>query len=184
MGKQLGFLLDLNKCVGCKGCEIACLNEHHFDQVHYRRVIDIVKDKRGLKFLSLACNHCVNPECIRVCQKQCFYKRRDGIVLHRPQHCNGCQSCVAACPFQVPKVNKRTHKVSKCNFCVERIDKGLAPACVDACVVGALQTVDLSEQMELSEQMTLACLPIIKFTRPSLRVILPKEPRCFWRKGR
>lgn len=184
MRKQLGFLIDLNKCVGCRGCEIACINEHQSDQLQHRRVIRISKDNRGLGFLSLACNHCINPECIRVCKRKCFHKRRDGIVLHQAQSCISCQSCIGACPFQAPKANPRTQKASKCNFCVNRIDKGLAPVCVDACIVGALQIVDLSEPLPFGAQEMLPYFPIIQFTRPSVRFILPKTPQCFWRIGR
>lgn len=184
MGKQLGFLIDLSKCVGCKGCEAACRNEHQIDHMHYRRVIQLSKDNWEFCFLSLACSHCLNPECIRVCPRKCFYKRRDGIVLCHPQSCSGCQSCVGACPFQAPKVNPRTKKITKCNFCFERIEQGLDPACVAACVVGALTIIDLTKTLADEVQETLQSFPIIRFTKPSLRFILPKSPQCFWRNDR
>ncbi len=183
MGKQLGFLIDLSKCVGCRGCEVACLNEHPVAQMHYRRVIQLSKDNRGLGFLSLACNHCQNPECIRVCPQKCFYKRRDGIVLHRPQACSGCQSCAGACPFQAPRVDPRTKKITKCNFCVERLEQGLEPACVAACIVGALAVIDLTAALAAGVQATLPDFPIVQFTKPSLRFVLPQVPQCFWRKS-
>ena len=82
MQKQLGFLVDLGKCVGCRGCEVACSNKHQLDHLQYRRVMNINKENQVLGFLSLACNHCINPECIRVCKEKCFYKRRDGVVLY------------------------------------------------------------------------------------------------------
>lgn len=181
MVKQRGFLLDLNKCVGCKGCEMACVIEHQIEQLHHRRVIHISQDSREWGFLSLACNHCTNPECIRVCPRKCFYKRRDGVVLHRPQYCSGCQSCVGACPFHAPKVSPRTRKASKCNFCAERLDQGLEPACVAACIVGALAVVDLAELPASGARETLPPFPIAQFTKPSVRFILPKAPQCFWR---
>lgn len=183
MQKQLGFLVDLGKCVGCRGCEVACSNKHQLDHLQYRRVMNINKENQMLGFLSLACNHCINPECIRVCKEKCFYKRRDGVVLYNSQRCNGCQRCIGACPFQAPKVNPRTKKISKCDFCFEQLDQGLEPTCVASCIVGALQVIDIMRPIPAYAQETLPNFSITQFTKPSIRVILPRTPQCFWRKG-
>ena len=97
------------------------------------------------------CNHCENPPCVRVCPTQATWKRpSDGIVMMDMHRCIGCRYCMAACPFgsrnfhfmdPTPYI-KQIHNgfpsatkgvVDKCNFCVERLDKGLLPACVTAC---------------------------------------------------
>lgn len=180
MEKRLGFLIDLGRCVGCRGCEIACINENRLQQVQYRRVTKIGNETSLTGFLSLSCNHCVNPECIRVCKSKCFQKRRDGVVLQNPQRCDGCRSCVGACPFQIPKLNPRTKKAGKCNFCADRVRQGLEPACVSACVVSALRVIDLN-QPEPDWRETLSMFPIVQFTQPSLRFIPPRSPLCSWR---
>lgn len=181
MQKRLGFLIDLGKCVGCKSCEIACMNEHQFSRTRYRRVLNIGPGNQVFEFLSLSCNHCLNPECIRVCTERCYKKRRDGIVLNDSTRCNGCQRCEGACPFSVPKMNPQTKKVSKCNFCSELIDQGLEPACVSVCIVGALRVVNLMQPLPFGSQQTLPNFPMIQFTKPSIRFLLPKNPICFGR---
>lgn len=180
MIKQRGFLVNLERCVGCKACELACRNEHWRDRSYYRQVIDIAGDKLFSGFLSLGCNHCQNPECLRVCKQKCFYKRRDGIVLHNPQNCDGCRSCAGACPFKAPKFNPRTKKISKCNFCLDYLEQGKQPACVSACVVGALQMVDIF-QSPPGASKTITHYSLAQFTQPSIRFILPTAPRCSWR---
>ena len=182
MPKQLGFLVDLGKCVGCRGCEVACGNRQQPEPMQYRRVVNISRENQVLFFLSLACNHCMNPECIRVCKEKCFYKRQDGVVLYNSQRCNGCRRCLGACPFQAPKVNPRTKKISKCDFCFHQLDQGLEPACAAACIVGALQVVDILQPLPGCTQEMLPDFSITRFTKPSTRVILPKKPQCFWRK--
>jgi hypothetical protein len=59
----------------------------------------------------------------------------------------------------------------------------MEPACVDSCIVGALKVVDLMQPLPVNVQETLPNFPITQFTKPSVRVILPKAPQCFWRKG-
>ncbi|MBP2632584.1 MAG: 4Fe-4S ferredoxin, iron-sulpur binding protein [Firmicutes bacterium] len=179
--KQLGFLIDLSKCVGCHACEFACKREHQADKVNYRQVIRVEQEHNEWGFLSLGCNHCENPECMRVCKANCYYKRRDGIVLHRYQDCIACKRCVGACPFHAPKINERTHKISKCNFCMERQEQGLQPACVEACVVSAIQMIDLSNPLPDRAKKTMSTYPIVQFTKPSTRFILPAEPICYWK---
>jgi molybdopterin-containing oxidoreductase family iron-sulfur binding subunit len=98
------------------------------------------------------CNHCDNPPCVRACPTKATFKRKDGIVAMDYHRCIGCRFCMAACPYGMRSFNWRdprpfidkTHYnkefptrmrgvVEKCNFCVERLAKGLKPACVEAC---------------------------------------------------
>ena len=98
----------------------------------------------------LLCNHCADPPCTRVCPTQATWKRDDGIVMMDWHRCIGCRYCVAACPYgsrsfnwEDPRPNiasinpdfptRTKGVVEKCNFCEERLARGLKPACVDAC---------------------------------------------------
>lgn len=180
MSKQLGFLIDLNKCIGCHGCEFACKNENGLEEFSFRKVLDLTQRTNLFAYLSMACNHCANPQCIRVCPKKCYRKLRNGIVLQNNKNCDGCKSCVGACPFKVPKYHHVTKKVSKCNLCYERIAKGMKPACVSACVTEALQVIDLSEPLPEDSRKTIPSYAFIPLTNPSVRFLLPKQTKCFW----
>lgn len=109
---------------------------------------------RGKPFVVL-CNHCDNPPCVRVCPTKATFKREDGIVMMDYHRCIGCRFCMAGCPFGSRSFNWRDPRpflreinpdfptrtkgvVEKCNFCAERLSKGLVPACVEACKEKAL----------------------------------------------
>ncbi|MBE3581111.1 MAG: 4Fe-4S dicluster domain-containing protein [Thermoanaerobacteraceae bacterium] len=182
--KQWGFWLRLDHCVGCRTCQLACKKEKGTSsRINLRRV----REERGpggeLYFLSLACNHCSNPECFRVCPEKAYWKRRDGIVLHLPRRCQGCRACVQACPYQAPQYNVETHKAEKCDFCRSRLEQGLLPACVEACPTGALNIIVGEESPGgTSYSRRLPSLPDPALTRPSLHLSWERSTRAFWRR--
>ncbi|HQL00221.1 MAG TPA: 4Fe-4S dicluster domain-containing protein [Smithellaceae bacterium] len=108
------------------------------------------------------CNQCANPPCVRVCPTQATFKRADGIVMMDYHRCIGCRLCMAACPYGARSMNYRDPRpfiakinpdfptrtkgvVEKCNFCQERLAKGLLPACVLACKSKALVFGDVED---------------------------------------
>ncbi len=104
-------------------------------------------------FVPKLCNQCDNPPCVIVCPVGATYMTEDGIVLVDQEHCIGCRYCIQACPygarFMLPDFSA-THfgqvKVAdKCTWCYHRITKGLLPACVEACPVGARVFGDLRD---------------------------------------
>ncbi len=114
---------------------------------------------RGLS-VPVLCNHCENPPCVRVCPTKATFKRADGIVMMDYHRCIGCRFCMAACPYGsrsmnyrdprpfIPKINpdfptRTSGVVEKCNFCEERLSRGILPACVVACKDKALVFGDL-----------------------------------------
>lgn len=140
--KQLGFIFNPVKCISCRACEMACKNENSCkENVFLKRLVKI--DKK--EFIPISCNHCQNPECLRVCPENAFIKRMDGIVIIDESRCTGCSLCIDACPFEAITYNVKTAKVSKCQMCESRIDQGLQPACVSACSTHALAVEDLYE---------------------------------------
>ena len=122
--------------------------EHAFPGQKHKFLPEGFKNK---PFLVL-CNHCENPSCVRVCPTQTMFKRADGVVVHDPHRCIGCKYCMAACPYGAISYNLNDPRhaknlqeyvnpefptraigvVEKCTFCVERLSKGLKPACAEA----------------------------------------------------
>lgn len=132
--------------------------EHAFPGQEHEYLPDGFKDK---PFIVL-CNHCDNPPCVRVCPTKATFKRQDGIVMMDYHRCLGCRYCMAACPYGARSFNFRDPRpyiekenpsfptrekgvVEKCNFCAERLEIGLLPACVEACRAGALVFGDLED---------------------------------------
>lgn len=137
------------------------------------------------------CNHCSNPPCVRVCPTKATFKRKDGIVMMDYHRCIGCRFCMAACPFGARSFNWEDPRpfiknknldfptrtkgvVEKCNFCAERLAKGLKPACVEASngalVFGDLQNPDSEVRRILSSRYAIRRKPELG-TGPSLYYI-------------
>jgi formate dehydrogenase beta subunit len=86
------------------------------------------------------CQHCAEPGCLEACPSPgAIVQYANGIVDFQQEHCIGCEYCVTGCPFDIPRLNKRTKKVYKCTLCSDRVSYGLEPACIKACPTGCLQ---------------------------------------------
>ena len=139
--------------------------------------------KKGLPGTStlVLCNHCDNPPCVNVCPTKATWRRADGIVMMDYHRCIGCRYCMAACPYGSRSFNWRNPRpfiaeldpefptrtrgvVEKCNFCVERLARGLMPACVEACpdkglVFGDLEDADSEVREILQTRFTIRRKP-------------------------
>ena len=174
---KYGMAIDMNRCVGCNLCSMACRAEHNLpNDVLYSKAVSVggehFRTPSGkfpnvkMRFYTLACQHCDTPACVSVCPTGASYKReKDGLVLVDTQKCIGCKSCIAACPYNgvrtllpgelsypvafalgdwaVPEHIPNT--VEKCTMCVERIDRGERPRCVDLCTPRARFWGDLDD---------------------------------------
>jgi len=103
-----------------------------------------------------ACKHCGDAPCITVCPSGAMHRTNMGAVAIDADKCIGCEYCVAACPFHVPKLCVREHKSRKCSMCVDRIDAGRSPACVKSCPGRALQFGGRNEMVMLAQNRALA----------------------------
>lgn len=139
------WLVYLDRCIGCETCVIACKQENGtISGVHYRRLHHINPEQfpgQPTLRISVSCNHCEKPACLAGCPAKA-YTQVDGIVLHHPEVCIGCQYCIWVCPYDAPQYAQAKGKVEKCNLCIHRLTRGLEPACVAACPTGALQLVE------------------------------------------
>jgi len=177
---MFGYGLDLSRCIGCRRCVYACVQENNQSrdpQIHWITVlqmeqskgIDLARSERYYDpdkvplqdhfYMPVACMHCANAPCTKVCPVKATWQEPDGIVVIDADWCIGCRYCMAACPYGArhfnwaePGVpadewNTDTHVlgnrprpvgvVEKCTFCIQRTRRGRYPACVEACPVGA-----------------------------------------------
>ena len=182
-GVVFGYGLDVSRCIGCRRCVYACIEENNQSrdpEIHYIRVLEFERERvirrfdfdeanpfydhekvpaEGKVYLPVACQQCEEPECVKACPTGATWQEPDGIVVIDYDWCIGCRYCMSACPYgarhfnwtepHIPadEVNSETHYlgnrprphgvVEKCTWCIQRTRKGLYPACVEVCPVGA-----------------------------------------------
>ena len=146
---QVAFFLDVNRCTGCRSCEVACKIENGVEVgPRWRKVRTVEGDEGGpfMYHVSMACNHCEVPVCADACPSGAITKRPDGIVVVDESKCIGARLCAWACPYDAPQFSDETGIMQKCDFCNHRIDSGVGgPACAEACPTKALQWGTLEE---------------------------------------
>jgi Fe-S-cluster-containing dehydrogenase component/formate-dependent nitrite reductase membrane component NrfD len=132
-----GFAIDLRKCIGCHACSIACKAEHEIPVGVNRCWVKTVEqgtfpDTRRF-FFPVLCNQCDEAPCEKICPTNALFKRRDGIVDLHADSCIGCRACMVACPYDQLFIDPNTRTAEKCNFCANRVENDLLPACVSVC---------------------------------------------------
>lgn len=155
--KQNAFLIDMTKCTGCRGCQVACkqwnqleaeqteffngegyqnppaMSEYTYTRIKFR---DYEKNGQNeFAFYKEMCMHCDDPACASVCPVGAFVKTDKGPVIYQADRCIGCRFCMIACPFGIPKYewSKGLPLVKKCTGCYDRVQEGLKPACATTC---------------------------------------------------
>ena len=170
MASQMGFLLDQKWCIGCQSCVTGCQMRHRTpDDIQLRKATSFEQQPVG-PWISTACNHCEDPACASVCPTGATMKREDGIVVHDPEVCIGCQSCVKACPYEHPAYLEEENRIIRCDMCAARLDAGDIPACVEACPMRAIQFGDMDELRAAHPEAVsdLPCLESSETTHPNL----------------
>jgi Fe-S-cluster-containing dehydrogenase component/formate-dependent nitrite reductase membrane component NrfD len=132
-----GFAIDLRKCIGCHACTIACKAEHEIPIGVNRCWVKTVEKgtfpNTRRFFFPVLCNQCDEAPCEKICPTNALFKRRDGIVDLHGDSCIGCRACMVACPYDQLFIDPNTHTAEKCNFCANRVENELLPACVSVC---------------------------------------------------
>jgi formate dehydrogenase iron-sulfur subunit len=148
-------LVDLTRCIGCRGCQVACkewnecaarkttfrgdysnpvrLNSDTYTRIRFSEKDDM--NRPVWSFIKEQCLHCISPACTSVCPVSALTKTANGPVVYNYDRCIGCRYCMLACPFQIPTFEwESPHPwVQKCSFCSERIKDGMIPACIKVC---------------------------------------------------
>jgi len=161
MTEQLAFYFDSSACTGCKACMSACKDKNDLPVgMNFRKVLEygggswvphsqypeyMVPNNVYYYSISSACMHCSNPLCLESCPAKAITKRSDGLVDIDPDRCIGCRYCEWACPYGGPQFDETEGVMRKCDFCVDLLAAGQNPACVDACVMRAIDFGDRDE---------------------------------------
>ena len=193
---RFGLVIDVGACIGCRTCQWACKAENNVPDTISPPWIEVfgVKIEQsvtgepslddlkkgattsytksplpGMWYMPVACNHCDNPPCVKVCPVGATYKDKDGLVLIDYDKCIGCRFCVVACPYTARRFNfakpetpadkvnpsvpvRPLGVVEKCTFCVHRTRRGILPRCVEVCPVRARYFGNLNDpQSEVSQ---------------------------------
>ena len=191
-GVHYAYALNLSKCIGCRRCVQACVEENNqhrgdperHDRIDYIRVLEMEKGSldveksehfydhevpaEGKYYMPVQCHHCNEAPCVKACPVEATWQEPDGIVVVDYNWCIGCRYCAAACPYWARKfnwvkpripteeINPDTHYLGnrprykgvmeKCTFCINRVRRGLNPACHDICPTGSRKFGNLLDE--------------------------------------
>ncbi len=174
--KQHGFFFNADNCIFCHACEAACSEKNdNPPHIAFRSVGFLesgVHPNYTRLSISMACNHCDNPVCLKGCPTRAYTKFAEyGAVLQDPDTCFGCGYCTWVCPYNAPQLDPIKGQVSKCNMCVDRLEVGLKPACVAACLGNALDfgVVENIPKNRIQAETEIPGFPRTDITHPNIR---------------
>lgn len=173
------FFIDMQRCIGCKACEVACAEcetngQESMIHVHY------VDRQHTTQTTVQVCMHCEDPVCANVCPADAITKDEFGVVhTANTSRCIGCSNCVMACPFGVPKKQEEYDLMMKCNMCYDRTSVGKKPMCATVCPSGALFYGSREEMLQSRPNST----PVNTFifgeekVKTKVNVMMPKDSK-------
>ena len=133
---QKKLILDPEKCVGCRTCEMVCsLRHNHGCSPTRSRVRVVTVDTQDMS-MPVMCQHCETPLCQKVCPANAISRdaTTDAMILDTDK-CLGCQMCVYACPFGALSFDPTDRTMIKCDLCEGD------PECAKFCPSEAIQFV-------------------------------------------
>jgi len=194
------YLIDTRKCIGCGSCVQACARENDVPPDYFRTWVERYQVSRtgettvdspngGLDgfeppvsghdvtkafFFPKLCCHCTHTPCVQLCPVGASYRTVDGVVLVDDKRCIGCGYCVQGCPYGTRFIHPKTHLASKCTLCYHRLTRGLKPACVEACPVGARM---LGDTKQVGDKVAeIIATERVQVLQPELLT----EPNCYY----
>jgi len=172
---RYGMTIDLKRCIGCHTCAVGCKLENNVPMgMAWNRILTKggphMDTPQGeypyveMEYVPLACQHCENAPCVKVCPVGASFKTEDGRILIDYDRCIGCRYCMTACPYNARVFNwqkavripehdtgsaetpkRSVGVVEKCSFCEQRLAKGEEPFCVTVCPARARKFGDLDD---------------------------------------
>lgn len=167
-------LIDISKCIGCKACQVACMEWNDLRDTigHNVGMYDNPRDLGDqswtvMRFSEVevtpgrlewlirkdGCMHCDDPGCLKACPSPgAIVQYTNGIVDFHEENCIGCGYCIAGCPFDVPRISRKDGKAYKCTLCSDRVAVGMEPACVKTCPTGAIVFGSKEDMIQHAEE--------------------------------
>jgi Fe-S-cluster-containing dehydrogenase component len=159
---KYGMAFDLDRCIGCFNCQVACKDEHvgnNFPPIaksqptfgHFWMRLEEKEQAWSptqvkVTYIPKPCNHCEDPSCMKAAKNGAIYKRDDGIVIIDPEKAKGQKELVAACPYGSIFWNDELNVAQKCTFCAHLLDDGWSrPRCVQTCLTSCIYFGDLDD---------------------------------------
>lgn len=154
-GKTL-FVIDIDRCWGCRTCETACGIENSTSPPLSGISVLSHEFKNGSEtgrhYLPVVCQQCESAECILACPAEALSRNPDGTISVVSGNCIGCGKCEKACPFGAITLDRELNVAVKCDMCLDRRNVGGNPSCVHHCIGGALAIMDEAELPSLERE--------------------------------
>jgi len=124
-GVEFVYALNLTRCIGCRKCVHACVEENNQSrspEIQYIRVLEMPRGTTDIEqgnhhyerakvpsedhyYMPIQCHQCANPPCVKVCPVEATWTESDGITVIDYDWCIGCRYCEAACPYWARRFN-------------------------------------------------------------------------------
>lgn len=147
MNSRVFMVIDLDRCWGCRTCEVACKQELGLG-VGPRPMKVVETGARMLDgvlhrdFVPTLCQHCDQPACLAACPVEAIVRMGDGAIQIQEASCTGCGACIEACPFGVVETTGGEEAPVKCTLCSDRRQGGAPPSCAQHCIGRAITLID------------------------------------------
>ncbi len=146
MSPLVFLVIDLDRCWGCRACEVACKQELGLGAGPRPMKVEetgarMVEGALHRDFIPTLCQHCDQAGCLEACPTEAISREADGTIQVRQESCSGCGACVEACPFGVIEVPAEGGPAVKCTLCLGRRKDGALPSCAQHCIGRAITLV-------------------------------------------
>lgn len=151
MTRDTYLIIDLDRCWGCRTCEVACKVKFGLGPgPGALRVVEVGPRRVGKSlqrdWVPVLCQHCDEPACMEACPVGGFYRERDGSIQLDASACSRCGACIQACPYGVLKELDDGTPI-KCDLCLQARGEGWLPDCVQHCPGRAI-IIGKAEELE------------------------------------